>query len=105
MVVSRAIEVMPTQGWHKGTVVEMLLTRHLEVLAGYFGDAANDEVRDGGGIGNWRNNVGSLPGATAMAQFQVADPPTLTHWLEEVIDTVHVRRAGRGVSSPSGSAG
>ena len=84
--VSKAIEVTPAKGWHKGTAVEAMLRFYGEGRKGvlfpvYFGDAANDTegmlaVLEAGGVA-----VGVGSEAPAVAQHAVEDPDGLRRQL------------------------
>lgn len=97
-VVTQAIEIMPADGWHKGTAVENVLDRvrstsSMNALAAYFGDAANDEegmavVAAAGGV-----TVGIGPEPPAAAAHHLPDPHALTHWLEHLPMAWGPRRA------------
>jgi len=88
-VVSKAIEVTPVGGWHKGTAAEAILDRVRSIsggsaVAAYFGDAANDEegmavVAAAGGF-----TIGVGPEPPAAAVHHLPDPHVLTHWLEHL---------------------
>lgn len=80
--VSKAIEVVPAKGWHKGTAVEAMLRFYGEggrfnLFPVYFGDGANDTegmiaALEGGGVA-----VGVGSEAPGISQHMVEDPDGL----------------------------
>jgi trehalose 6-phosphate phosphatase len=94
--VSKAIEVTPAKGWHKGTAVEAMLRFFGEggktmLFPVYFGDAANDTegmvaVLDAGGVA-----VGVGSDAPAVAQHAVEDSDCLRRQLNLLLRVLEQR--------------
>lgn len=91
--VSKAIEVAPVKGWHKGTAVEAMLRFYGEGSKSppfpvYFGDAANDTEGMVAALQSGGVTVGVGNDAPAVAQHSVKDPEGLNRQLGVLLEVL-----------------